>query len=513
MSRAHPAIYISHAWGGKSEQIVHAILERFEREGLKVILDKKDLGYRESIRKFMESLGQADAIIVVVSQKYLHSEYCMFELLQIYENKNILERIFPIVLDEVNIAKSTDRLELVKYWEGQTEELESKIRELRTLSHIEGITEDLNLYNSIRNKIAKLTSILKDINTLNITLHEASDFDQLIEAIKRKVSQSDEKAENVLASANVQAGEIQQMAKEKQPGEASNSRRQPRSKWLWLFVIPLLILTWFITKNKAGMKSHRMPGETQLSVLDDSLAGNPPVTAIHDAPGSEDDNTEWETKPDNTELQEPEVKRKAMPVQEGNRVSQPASKNTITKKAGSNTETGNEESQKQSPGIDDRPSSEKNIEEPEAEARKMEEKTKPDQVREAEKPTERWVDVDVPLQYIGAELTADLSSDTAKEGMIVSLKSLDPVLAGNMTVADKGALIKARVAAAKPSFSNRRAELALEILEIKSNGGSWLELQFPLYADKKKEEIIFGKGTKLSKLKVKPTTTKININQ
>ncbi len=193
MSSQHPAIYISHAWGGESENIVQAILKKCEQEGINVILDKKDLGYRESIRSFMENLGQADAIIVVVSQKYLHSEYCMFELLQIYENKNIMERIFPVVLDEVNIAKSTDRLELVKYWEEQTTELENKIRELKTLSHIEGITEDLNLYNSIRNKIAKLTSILKDINTLNIKLHKDSDFEQLIAAVRKKLGEKHER--------------------------------------------------------------------------------------------------------------------------------------------------------------------------------------------------------------------------------------------------------------------------------------------------------------------------------
>lgn len=155
MSVNRPSIYISHAWGGKSEEVVHEILNKFQKEGLEITFDKKDLGYRESITRFMEKLGEADAIIMVISNKYLHSEYCMFELLQIYDNKNILDRIFPIVLDEVNIAKSTDRLELVKYWEDQSNNLEIKMRELQSLSNIEGIGEDLNLYYNIRSKIAK----------------------------------------------------------------------------------------------------------------------------------------------------------------------------------------------------------------------------------------------------------------------------------------------------------------------------------------------------------------------
>ena len=185
-----PSIYISHAWGGESEKIVGKVMERFAKGGIDITLDKKDLGYRQSINDFMLSLGAADAIIIVVSNKYLHSEYCMFELLQIYKNKNILDRIFPIVLDEVSIAKSTDRLDLVKYWETQSKELEDKIRGLDSISNIEGITDDLNLYKSIRNNIAHLTAILKDINTLNITLHKQSDFDELYQAVEKKVNQN-----------------------------------------------------------------------------------------------------------------------------------------------------------------------------------------------------------------------------------------------------------------------------------------------------------------------------------
>ena len=110
MTMSNHSIYISHAWGGESEVIVQEIYKRCRKSGLNILLDKKDLGYRESISPFMKSLGQADAIILVVSNKYLHSEYCMYELLQIYENKNMISRIFPVVLDEVSIAKSTERL-------------------------------------------------------------------------------------------------------------------------------------------------------------------------------------------------------------------------------------------------------------------------------------------------------------------------------------------------------------------------------------------------------------------
>ncbi len=262
MSALHPDIYISHAWGGESERITNLIMEKFDREGIRITMDKKDLGYRMSINEFMKKLGEADAIIIVVSQKYLHSEYCMFELLQIYENKDILNRIFPVVLDEVNIAKSTDRLDLVKYWEGQTKELEDKIRDLGSLSNIEGITDDLNLYNAIRGKIAKLTSILKDINTLNITLHTENDFNDLYNAVRKRINQN----ELLNPPSPIQDTPSPTSASSPLSSDENSAKTQPlyqipppktkkKKNWLWLLILPIALLGYFGYTQLGGEKS------------------------------------------------------------------------------------------------------------------------------------------------------------------------------------------------------------------------------------------------------------------
>ncbi|MEZ4896552.1 MAG: TIR domain-containing protein [Saprospiraceae bacterium] len=257
MNHGKPSIYISHAWGGESEQLVHKIMHKFAKEGIEITLDKKDLGYRQSINAFMERLGEADAIIIVVSNKYLHSEYCMFELLQIYENKNILERIFPVVLDEVNIAKSTNRLDLVKYWESQTKELENKIRDLDSLSYIEGITDDLNLYQNIRAKIAKLTSILKDINTLNIQLHTESDFNDLFLAVKRRLDSHVQPmpVEESVSSpppAPPSAGAAPQTVSTPPVYTPPPASPKKRKTWLWVLLPVVAIAAWFIWTSTSG---------------------------------------------------------------------------------------------------------------------------------------------------------------------------------------------------------------------------------------------------------------------
>jgi GTPase SAR1 family protein len=89
--QAKPTVYFSYAWGdanesGESrEKIVQDLLAELERDGrFDLKYDKKDVGYRRSIREFEHELGRAERIAVVVSDKYLKSVHCMYELLQIF---------------------------------------------------------------------------------------------------------------------------------------------------------------------------------------------------------------------------------------------------------------------------------------------------------------------------------------------------------------------------------------------------------------------------------------------
>lgn len=186
-SAMKPAIYISYAWGSESEAIAESVEREFLKRDLPIIRDKKVLGYKGRIKDFMAQIGRAKYVILVISNKYLRSVNCMFELVQIFKNEHFYERIFPVVLDEVKIFKTSDRVALMKYWENETESLNHEIKQLKDLSNIQGLTDDLNLNTEIRNNIARLTNILKDTNTLTIHQLVSTDFAQLYEAVQKKV--------------------------------------------------------------------------------------------------------------------------------------------------------------------------------------------------------------------------------------------------------------------------------------------------------------------------------------
>ncbi len=176
-------IFISYAWGGESEEIVNQIDQAAQQKGITIIRDKRDAVYKAPIKEFMQRLGRGKAIIVVISKRYLESENCMFELLEIAQNGQFGDRIFPIVLKDARIYKATERLQYIQYWEKRIKELETAMKS-GGLANLQGITDDLDLYTKIRDNIASLANILKDMNTLTPDIHRQSNFEAIFKAVK-----------------------------------------------------------------------------------------------------------------------------------------------------------------------------------------------------------------------------------------------------------------------------------------------------------------------------------------
>ena len=181
-------VYISYNWQEDSNEIADQIVQAFEAKGIEVIRDKNHTIYKDSIEKFMQQIGQGQCVIVVISDRYLKSPNCMFELVEIAESGDFYNRIFPIILPGTKFYKAIDRLNYTQYWDEQIKELETAMKS-GSLANLQGITDDLNLYTKIRSRIASLTDTLKDMNTLNIDIHCESGFVEMIQAVEAKLAE------------------------------------------------------------------------------------------------------------------------------------------------------------------------------------------------------------------------------------------------------------------------------------------------------------------------------------
>ncbi|WP_433296388.1 TIR domain-containing protein [Actinoplanes sp. CA-030573] len=180
-----PEIYVSYKWGGASEAVVDHLVATLAKQGLPVRRDKHEIPYRGSIQEFMRRVGNAELLIVVLDDAYLRSTNCMFELTEIAGRENFAKRLFPIVLPDADIFRARGRVRYVKHWEAQRAELEAEMREV-ALEHLGPLQQDLDLVAKICGTVARITDVLRDMNTLTEAQHSNGDFAELIRAIREQ---------------------------------------------------------------------------------------------------------------------------------------------------------------------------------------------------------------------------------------------------------------------------------------------------------------------------------------
>jgi hypothetical protein len=141
-SHGKPETFVSYAWGDNaSEQaqrrteVVNRLCESLKKDGWTILRDNNVMRSGDLISGFMKRIGLADHVIVILSEKYLGSIYCMTELHSIYqrsvgEKEAFLRRIIPVVLDDAQIAAWRDRVAHAQHWRAEFEEMQQHFKDL-----------------------------------------------------------------------------------------------------------------------------------------------------------------------------------------------------------------------------------------------------------------------------------------------------------------------------------------------------------------------------------------------
>jgi internalin A len=181
-----PEVFVSYAWTPESNALVDRVQDALQQHGVRLRRDREEVRYKDSIREFMKRIGQGQFILVVISEKYLKSENCMFELLEIAKAEKLRERIFPIVLPDANLYKATGRVRYVKYWEAEITALDADLKGVRGDNLIE-LQADLTLYTEIRRLFDGIAGTLRDMNALTPDEHEARNYDDIVRRIRAQI--------------------------------------------------------------------------------------------------------------------------------------------------------------------------------------------------------------------------------------------------------------------------------------------------------------------------------------
>jgi len=197
-----PEVFISYAWGDKNDvkneknSVFNLIHNGLKNRDFNVIYDAKDLPYKGKISSFMSRLGKADFIVLILGDKYLKSEFCMEEVLHIFDNSKFHERVFPVVLESANLFDTNKLPEYVNYWANKTKEVEEAMKEIASPRYAgTNLQKKLEKYDKIGSIISKFRLEIGDMNVIKADLHGNVDFNVLFDSIQVAMDNRSERNE------------------------------------------------------------------------------------------------------------------------------------------------------------------------------------------------------------------------------------------------------------------------------------------------------------------------------
>lgn len=158
-------IFLSYCW--KDSKEADKICKYFQNNyNIELHRDVLDMEKWNSIKEYMGSLDNMDYTILLISDAYLKSVNCMYEVLQVMRDRNYRDRIFPAIINN-EIYDSINRVKYIEYWQDEFKKLEEKLTCL-SIQNLGKLPEDLKQRQDISSNIAEFLAVVSDMNNPNI---------------------------------------------------------------------------------------------------------------------------------------------------------------------------------------------------------------------------------------------------------------------------------------------------------------------------------------------------------
>lgn len=163
--RNDKTVFLSYNW--KDGDIANRIDTHLSGlPGITVKRDIRDIGPWKSIREFMSGIRQQDYAVLIISDSYLKSKNCMFEVLEMMKEQQYKDRIFPAVVEQ-GIYDPLVRSAYIRYWQQESEKLEAAIQGIGIANAVE-LASDLKHYMAIAASMGEFLDWVSDINNPDI---------------------------------------------------------------------------------------------------------------------------------------------------------------------------------------------------------------------------------------------------------------------------------------------------------------------------------------------------------
>ena len=178
-----PNIFLSYSH--KDKKIADRIDDYFISKKIRLTRDVRDAPAYSSLKKFMDTIRDHDYVILLISDAYLKSTNCMYEVIQFIQERNFIDRTFPIVIDnETTIFDQPKHSKYIHYWQTKYKELGDEIKTLQNTGTI-SLHKELDKINKIQSNIGEFLNKIADLKCFPLDELESTNYKAILDKISK----------------------------------------------------------------------------------------------------------------------------------------------------------------------------------------------------------------------------------------------------------------------------------------------------------------------------------------
>ncbi|SDB16471.1 TIR domain-containing protein [Eubacterium oxidoreducens] len=157
--------------------------------------DIRDVEYHESFKRFMNSIEKHDYVITLISDRYLKSRNCMYEMLEVVKDSNFSKRLVFVVISEkdrslykaeqdllieAGVYTASGQAEYSKYWTAEKHKLEREIEEIGNPVYAISQIKEVKVLEKILLDLSDFLEFIRDNKGLSISEHTEENFASML---------------------------------------------------------------------------------------------------------------------------------------------------------------------------------------------------------------------------------------------------------------------------------------------------------------------------------------------
>lgn len=179
--------------------IIENKINEIVKNKIEISRDTKKLKYKDSLDEYMQSIKEHDFVISIVSDGYLRSIQCMYEVTELMRDRNYYDKLLFVIISEHDIKfyenedieiknikadiYSSNRFDYINYWENEKEKIDKKVSEIKNPSLMLELTKESKKIEIISLHVGEFISKLHDGLGVSFEDMILSNFEEFISTI------------------------------------------------------------------------------------------------------------------------------------------------------------------------------------------------------------------------------------------------------------------------------------------------------------------------------------------